>query len=75
MNFPAIMAVRAIKRPGNDKVNLTRFSAFDRLENAFVISGKDADIVIIDIMVRLLTSKRVTFTCQLSVFMVVVIYN
>ncbi|WP_297707920.1 hypothetical protein [uncultured Eudoraea sp.] len=37
------------------------FSAFGKVENALVISGNEADMVIIDIMVRLLTSKRVTF--------------
>jgi hypothetical protein len=68
MNFPAIIAVKAIKRAGNESVSFTRFSAFGIEENALVISGKEADMVIIDIMVRLLTSKRVTFTCQLSVF-------
>jgi hypothetical protein len=33
------------------------------------MSGRDAEIVIMDIMVRLLTNNRVAFTCQLSEFM------
>ena len=68
MNFPAIIAVRAIKRAGKESVSLTRFSALGNVENVLVISGKEADMVIMDMMVRLLTSKRATFTCQLSVF-------
>lgn len=68
MNFPAIMAVKAINKAGNESVSFTRFSAFGKYENAFVISGSEAEMVIIDIIVRLLTNKRVSFTCQLSVF-------
>jgi hypothetical protein len=67
---PAITAVRAINKAGKERVSFTRAGPFGISANVSDISGREAEIVIIDIMVRLLTNNRVAFTCQVSEFMI-----
>jgi hypothetical protein len=62
------MALKAINRPGKDRDSFTRVALFGISENATFISGREAEIVIMDIMVRLLTSNKVVLTCQDSDF-------
>ena len=70
MTNPATIALNAINSPGNVNTNFTKADAFGKDEKALVISGREAEMVIMDMMVRLLTNKMVAFTCQLSVFII-----
>ena len=64
------MALKAINNPGKGSVSFTSFIPLGISEKACVISGNEADMVIMDIMVKLLTSNKANFTCQLSEFIV-----
>lgn len=73
--MPATTEMMAIKSAGKDKESFTKEGPLGRFEKVFVISGREAEMVIIDMMVRLLTNNKVAFTCQLSVFIGVGFYN
>jgi hypothetical protein len=51
----------AIIKAGRVNTNLTRNSAFSTLENTIAIWGNAGEIVIIDIIVRLLTRRSASF--------------
>jgi hypothetical protein len=75
MIIPAKIALRAMNKPGKGSTSFTRAGPLGVSEKVWVISGREAEMVIIDIIVRLLTSNRVAFTCQLSVFIGVLFYE
>jgi hypothetical protein len=70
MIIPAIMALIAMNNPGKDKLSLTSDAPLGCSSNVLVISGREAEMVIMDMMVRLLTNNNVAFTCQVSVFII-----
>jgi hypothetical protein len=55
----------AISKAGRVNTNLTRNSAFSTSENALTICGKAGEMDITDMMVRLLTRRRVSFNFHL----------
>jgi hypothetical protein len=69
INNPANGEVMAINNAGSVNASLTRKLEFSIPEKAIDISGKEGEMVTIDITVRVLTSSTVSFSAGL-VFMV-----
>lgn len=75
MRRPVIGEIRAIIKAGIVKINLTRNSAFLLSENAITIFGKAGEMVMIDIIVRLLTKRSVNFNFDFLFCMMLFLLN
>jgi hypothetical protein len=70
INAPATGELKAINKAGRVSTSLTRNSESGISEKASDISGSEGEMVTMDIMVRLLTSRRVSFKVPVLLFII-----